>query len=167
MQLISRLLPAPLAALLLTMSPFPLSQCLAAASSDQLTDLTGHANVVVTLKVRDVWTSEFRYDVSVRNNSADHLVGDSLLIVLDKITNVAGEDREPLQKVPFLNRFEVLGQDGETDDGKPYFRVPVGPKKDLGPHDESPPATVRIRNKDYVIVFTPSFRVLGQIRPPR
>jgi hypothetical protein len=133
---------------------------------DQLTDLTGKATVVVTLKGRDNFTSEYRYDVSVRNHTSDVLIADSLVIVLDKITNLAGEDREGLTGESFLNRFDVLGQDGETDDGKPFFRIPVGPTPDLGSLTDSLPATVRLRNKDYLSVFTPSFKVLGQKRPP-
>ena len=133
---------------------------------DQLTDLTGKASVVVTLKGRDNFTSEYRYDVNVRNHTSDLLIADSLVIVLDKITNLAGEDREGLTGESFINRFEVLGQDGETDDGKPFFRIPVGPTPDLGPLTDSLPATVRLRNKDYLSVFTPSFKVLGQKRPP-
>lgn len=133
---------------------------------DQLTELTGKASVVVTLKGRDNFTSEYRYDVSVRNHTSDLLIADSLVIVLDKITNLAGEDREGLTGESFLIRFDVLGQDGETDDGKPFFRIPVGPTPDLGPLTDSLPATVRLRNKDYLSVFTPSFRVLGQKRPP-
>ncbi|HJT21021.1 MAG TPA: hypothetical protein VJ746_11155 [Nitrospira sp.] len=136
----------------------------AAASFDQLVELTGHAGVVVTLMGRDNFASEYRYHVSVQNNSADRLVADSLVVVLDKITNLAGEDRENLQGEPLVNRFEIVGQDGTTDDGKPYFRIPAGPKKDLEPHDQSLPASVRIRNRDYVSVFTPSFRVYGQKR---
>ena len=61
---------------------------------------------------------------------------------------------------------EVLGQDGETQDGKPYFQIPAGATKDLTPHTQSLPASVRLRNKDYLIVFTPSFKVLGLKRPP-
>jgi hypothetical protein len=137
-----------------------------AASMDQLTDLTGKASVVVTLKGRDNFTSEYRYDVSVRNHSSDLLIADSLVIVLDKITNLAGEDHEGLTGESFLTRFDILGQDGETDDGKPFFRVPVGPAPDLGSLADSLPVTVRLRNKDYVSVFTPSFKVLGQKRPP-
>jgi hypothetical protein len=133
---------------------------------DQLTDLTGKASVVVTLKGRDNFTSEYRYDVNVRNHTSDMLIADSLVIVLDKITNLAGEDREGLTGESFLTRFDVLGQDGETDDGKPFFRIPVGPTPDLGPLTDSLPATVRLRNKDYLSVFTPSFKVLGQKRPP-
>jgi len=137
-----------------------------ADSMDQLTDLTGKASVVVTLKGRDNFSSEYRYDVSVRNHTSDLLIADSLVIVLDKITNLAGQDREGLTGESFLTRFEVLGQDGQTDDGKPFFRIPVGPTPDLAPLTDSLPATVRLMNKDYVSVFTPSFKVLGQKRPP-
>jgi hypothetical protein len=137
-----------------------------AASLDQLTDLTGRLQAVVTLKGRDNFASEYRYDVSVRNFSPDAIIGDSLVIVLDKITNLAGEDREGLTGESFLKRFEVLDQDGQTDDGKPYFRIPAGTSPDLAPQTDSLPAVVRIRNRDYVAIFTPSFRVLGQKRPP-
>ena len=138
----------------------------AASSLDQLTELTGKASVIVTLKGRDNFTSEYRYDVSVRNHTSDALIADSLVIVLDKITNLAGEDREGLTGESFITRFEVLGQDGETADGKPFFRIPVGPSPDLGPLTDSLPASIRLRNKDYLAVFTPSFKVLGQKRPP-
>ena len=138
----------------------------AAASLDQLTELTGKASVIVTLKGRDTFTSEYRYDVSVRNHTADALIADSLVIVLDKITNLAGEDHEGLTGESFLTRFEVLGQDGETADGKPFFRIPTGPTPDLISLTDSLPASVRLRNKDYLSVFTPSFRVVGQKRPP-
>jgi len=133
---------------------------------DQLTELTGKASVVVTLKDRDNFTSEYSYDVNVRNHTSDVLIAESLVIVLDKITNLAGEDSEGLTGQSFLKRFEVLGQDGETDDGKPFFRIPVGPTPDLGPLTDSLPVTVRLRNKDYLSVFTPYFKVLGQKRPP-
>ena len=137
-----------------------------AGSMDQLTDLTGKASVVVTLKGRDNFASEYRYDVSVRNHTSDLLIADSLVIVLDKITNLAGQDREGLTGESFLTRFEVLGQDGQTDDGKPFFRIPVGPTPDLAPLTDSLPASVRLMNKDYLSVFTPFFKVLGQKRPP-
>ena len=137
-----------------------------AGTFDQLTDLTGKASVIVTLKGRDTFTSEYRYDVSVRNHSSDPLIADSLVIVLDKITNLAGADQEGLTGESFLTRFDILGQDGETSDGKPFFRVPIGPAPDLGPLTDSLPAGIRLRNKDYLAVFTPSFKVLGQKRPP-
>ena len=145
---------------------WPMAPESSAGPLDQLTDLTGKATVVVTLKGRDNFTSEYRYDVSVRNHTSDLLIADSLVIVLDKITNLAGEDREGLTGESFLKRFDVLGQDGQTDDGKPFFRIPVGPSPDLGSLTDSLPATVSLRNKDYLSVFTPSFKVLGQKRPP-
>ncbi|MDI3467214.1 MAG: hypothetical protein OJF50_006035 [Nitrospira sp.] len=140
--------------------------CGLAGSLDHLTDLTGRVQAVVTLKSRDNFTSEYRYDVIVRNLSPDAIVGDSLVIVLDKITNLAGDDREGLTGESFLKRFDVLDQDGQTDDEKPYFRVPAGTSPDLVPQTDSLPAVVRIRNRDYVAVFTPSFKVFGQKRPP-
>lgn len=154
-----------LAGILLGLS-WPMVSESTAGPLDQLTDLTGRATVVVTLKGRDNFTSEYRYDISVRNQSPDPLIADSLVIILDKITNLAGEDRDPLKGESFLRLFDVLGQDGETGDGKPFFRVPVGSNQDLLPQTESLPASIRIRNKDYLIVFTPSFRVFGQKRVP-
>ena len=142
------------------------AQSRAASPLDHLTEFTGKATVIVTLKGRDNFTSEYRYDVSVRNQTADPLIADSLIIVLDKITNLAGEDREALKSETLLSRFDVLGQEGETDEGKPFFRIPAGPAPDLLPHTDSPPASVRLRNRDYLAVFTPSFRIFGQKRPP-
>jgi len=138
----------------------------AASSLDQLTELTGKASVVVTLKGRDNFNSEYLYDVSVKNLTADSLIGDSLHIVLDKVTSIGGEDRENLNSDTILSRMEVLGQDGETQDGKPYFKIPAGSATDLAPYSQSLPASVRLRNKDYLIVFTPSFKVFGIKRPP-
>ena len=137
-----------------------------AGPMDHLTDLTGKATAVVTLKGRDNFNSEYRYDVSVKNLSPDTFIGDSLFIVLDKVTNIGGDDRENLNSDTILSRMEVLGQDGETQDGKPYFQIPAGSSTDLTPSSQSLPATVRLRNKDYMIVFTPSFKVLGIKRPP-
>ncbi|MGZ8375301.1 MAG: hypothetical protein ACXW4A_10335 [Nitrospira sp.] len=139
--------------------------CGFAASPDHVPDLTGRVQAIVTLKGRDNFTSEYRYDVSVRNLSPDAIIGDSLIVVLDKITNLAGDDHEGLTGESFLKRFDVLDQDGQTDDGKPYFRIPPGTSPDLVPQTDSLPAVVRIRNRDYVAVFTPSFKVLGQKRP--
>ncbi len=143
----------------------PLPEC-TAGPLDQLTDLTGKATAVVTLKGRDNFNSEYHYDVSVKNLSADTFIGESLFVVLDKVTNIGGEARENLNSDPILNRMEVLGQDGETQDGKPYFQIPIGSTADLTPYSQSLPASVRLRNKDYLIVFTPSFKVFGLKRPP-
>ena len=138
-----------------------------AGGLDQLSDLTDKAaQAVVTLKVRDNFNSEYLYDVSVKNVSSDSLVGESLTIVLDKITNIGGNEWMAGTSESNLTRMEILGQDGETDDGKPYFRIPRGSGLDLPPYTESSPAGVRIRNKDYLVVFTPVFRVYGMTRLP-
>jgi hypothetical protein len=137
-----------------------------ASSVDQLTDLTGKAIVTITLTGRDNFNSEYRYDLTVRNRSSDPFIADSLIVVLEKITNLAGEERDPLKSEPLIHRFEVVGQDGETEDGKPFFRVPAGTNPDLAPLTDSAPFSIRIRNKDYVSMFTPSFRVYGKKRLP-
>jgi len=137
-----------------------------ALAFDQLVDVTGKVTPFVTLRSRDNFSSEYRYDVTVRNSSPDLFVADSLILVLDHITNTAGQDRENLTGESLLTRMEIIGQDGTTEDGKPYFRIPQGSGPDLTPNSESLPVTVRIRNRDYVAVFTPSFRVMGQRREP-
>ena len=137
-----------------------------ALAADQLADLSGKAAAFVTLRSRDNFSSEYRYDVTVRNHSADLFVADSLILVLDHITNTAGQDHENLTGESLLTRMEIIGQDGTTDDGKPFFRVPQGSGPDLIPNSESLPVTVRIRNRDYVAVFTPAFRVMGVKREP-
>ena len=140
---------------------------LLAGGLDELSDLTDKAaQAVVTLKVRDNFNSEYLYDVSVKNLSSDHLVGESLIVVLDKITNIGGNEWMTGTSESNLTRMEILGQDGETDDDKPYFRIPRGSGPDLPPYTESSPVSVRIRNKDYLIVFTPVFRVYGMKRSP-
>ena len=133
-----------------------------AGALDQLPDLTDKAaQEVVTLKSRDNFNSEYMYDVSVKNLSSDPLVAESLIIVLDKITNIGSDERTSGTSESNQSGMEIPGQDGETDDGKPYFRTPSGSGPDLTPYTESSPITVRICNKDYLIVFTPFFRVYG------
>jgi hypothetical protein len=48
---------------------------------------------VVTLKSRNNFNREYMYDVSVKNLSSDPLVAESLIIVLDKITNIGSDER--------------------------------------------------------------------------
>jgi hypothetical protein len=158
--------PPSIAILLLTVFSVGTIATASAGSLDHLTEFTGKATTIITLKGRDNFTSEYRYDVSVRNHSPDLLIADSLVIVLDKITNLSGQDHEGLTGESFLKRFDILDQDGQTEDGKPYFHIPVGTSPDLAPQTDSLPVTVRIRNRDYVAVFTPAFRVFGKKRPP-
>lgn len=127
-----------------------------AGALDQLSDLTDKAaQAVVTLKGRDNFNSEYHYDVSVKNLSSDPLVGESLLVILSRTMNISGDEWMAGTSESNLTRMEILGQDGETDEGKPYFRIARGSGPDLPPYTESSPATVRIRNKGYLIVFTP------------
>ena len=42
---------------------------LSALAADQLADLSGKATAFVTLRSRDNFSSEYRYDVTVRNHS--------------------------------------------------------------------------------------------------
>lgn len=138
----------------------------ARAVNDQPTDLTGKVAVIVTFQSRDNFANEYRYEVTIRNLGAEPLVGDSLMLIVDRVTNVGGEDREPLKSEPLLKRMEILGADGETEDGKPFFRISPDGNQDLLPQTESRPITVRLRNRDYVQVFTPAFRVMGMRRLP-
>lgn len=123
-----------------------------AASVDQLADLTGRATAIATLQVRDNFANQFEYDVTVRNLTGDPLEANSLIVVVDSITDLAGKDA--------TDRIEVVGFDGYTKEGKPYFRVPAQ-DLELSPYGESRPAKVRLRNPYYTILFTPSFKVRG------
>jgi hypothetical protein len=57
---------------------------------------------------------------------------------------------------------EVVGYEGTTPDGRPYFKLPSSPGGQIAPYRQSDPALVRLRNVAYTIVFTPSFRVFGE-----
>ena len=134
-----------------------------AGSLDQLTELTGKASVVVTLKGRDNFTSEYRYDVSVRNHTSDLLIADSLVIVLDKITNLAGEDREGLTGESFLTRLSArAGRRNRR--WQTVLSHSSWPTPDLA-HSPTASRHRPPQEQDYLSVFTPSFRVLGKKRP--
>lgn len=60
----------------------------------------------------------------------------------------------------FFDQFDVLDAEGLTSERKPYFRILARTASGLAPQTDSPPVSIRLRNKDYVAVFTPSFRVL-------
>jgi hypothetical protein len=135
-----------------------------AGTFDSLTDLTGKAVAVVTFKSRDNFSNEYRYDVTIRNVGAEPLIGDSIVLVLDKITNVGGEEREPLKNETLLNRMDILSPDGYTDEGKPFFYASPDGNHDLQPQSDTRPVSIRLRNRDYVAVFTLSFRIFGQRR---
>jgi hypothetical protein len=126
----------------------------------QMTDLTSRANVIIFPKDRDNFSAEFVYQVSVKNMSAEPFTVESLILVVDKVTDIAGKDA--LMRVD-LGHVEVVGQDGETPEGKPYFKIPLGQTHELAPYTESEQITVRVRNPNYTIVIRPVFRVLGLV----
>lgn len=129
-----------------------------AVSVDQLVDLGGAARAVVTLKERNNFTNEFRYEVRIRNETPDPLSTGSLVLVLEHVTDLAGKEAMP--------RMEIIEQDGVTREGRPYFMLPASQGSELAPYSESEPVTVRLKNVDYTIVFTPSFKILGRRQPP-
>ena len=146
--------PAGVAGMLLSILLAPALSLHAFGESpvEQLADLTGQTIAIATLKARDNFANQFEYDVTVRNLSSDPLEADSLIVVVDSITDLAGKDA--------TDRIEVVGFDGYTKEGKPYYRVPT---QDLAlpAYGVSQPARVRLRNPYYTILFTPSFKVRG------
>jgi len=129
-----------------------------AASVDQLDDLSGRASAVMTLTTRDNFANQFEYDVTVRNLMNDPLEADSLVVIIDSITDLAGKDA--------TDRVEVIGFDGKTKEGKPYYLVPVH-GAELAPFSESRPLTIHLRNPYYTILFTPALKVRGQRKLPQ
>lgn len=125
---------------------------------DQLDDLSGRASAVMTLTTRDNFANQFEYDVTVRNLMSDPLEADSLVVIVDSITDLAGKDA--------TDRVEVVGFDGKTKEGKPYYLVPAQ-GSELAPFSESRPLTIRLRNPYYTILFTPALKVRGQRKPPQ
>jgi hypothetical protein len=122
-------------------------------------------SILVTAKDRDNFANnELRYEVRLRNESSDPLATDSLIIVLDRILNAAGEDRDPLKGDRLINRIDVLEKDGLTPDGKPYFVLPPGQGSTLAPHAISEPLLVRFRAPEYTLAYPPQFRVMGERR---
>ena len=97
---------------------------------------------------------EFRFRVRVRNQSGDPVEGDSLIVV---VLRVASADY--LHDV--TNDLEYVGASGKTKDGKPFYRVPLGGKSELGPHAESEEFVLEIRNPNLSIIYTPVLRVHG------
>lgn len=67
------------------------------------------------------------YDVSTKNLSSDPLVGESLVIVLDKITNIGGDEWSSGTSESNLSRMEILGKTEKQTTANPTFASPAGP----------------------------------------
>ncbi len=101
--------------------------------------------------------SEVEYIVTVKNQTGDPVVADSLILVVDTIKEITGTD--------ISNRVEIQSPDGLLANGKPFFRIPNS-AQELGPYSESEPVTIRVRNPDYLRFYPPSIRVRGLRRSP-
>ena len=97
---------------------------------------------------------EVHYSIRVRNQTDDPIDANSLIIVVDNIIGLA-------QARNAMNDVEVVGYDGRTKDGKPFFRVPADPISELAPHQESNAVEVLIRNPNLLRLATPTFQVWG------
>jgi hypothetical protein len=98
-----------------------------AGALDQLPDLTDKAaQEVVTLKSRDNFNSEYMYDVSVKNLSSDPLVAESLIIVLDKITNIGGDERTSARANRTRVAWKSQDKTAKQTTANPTFAPPAG-----------------------------------------
>ncbi len=97
---------------------------------------------------------EFRFRVRVRNLSGDVIEGDSLVVVVQSVTS-------PNYLHDVVNELEYAGAGGQTREGKPFYRVPLGGKSELGPYAESEEFPLEIRNPNLFIVYPPVLRVYG------
>ncbi len=149
----------------------------ASPSVDELPDITGAVIPVVTYDPQQATTSggelfsggrlsqrgDYRYIVRVRNQSGDPIEADSLILVVQKLQSMSqGLDfTDPSRATLFNGKVDILGTDGLTEDGKPYFRVPVGGNAELEPYGESEPLLIEIRNPNKIRLYPPVFRIRG------
>ena len=144
---------------LLTLCPL----IMASGTVDELPNLTGGVVPILSYKDHDPFksrqltsVSHIEYVVRVKNQTGDPVVGDSLVVVIDKIIEISGQD--------ISDRIVISGADGQTKDGRPYFQIPVGAKKDLAPYAESESITIELDNPDYLRFFPPTLQVRGKRR---
>ncbi len=135
---------------------------------DELPDITGGVIPVVTFDPKSSTTSggelfsggrlsqrgDVRFLVRVRNQSGDPIEADSLILVVQKIQEMAR-----LRDV--TDKLDLPGADGRMEDGKPYFYVPVGGSDQLEPYGESDTILIEIRNPDLLRLYPPVLRVRG------
>ena len=140
----------------------------ASPTVDELPDITGGVIPVVTSDPRSSTTSggqlfsggslsqrgDVRFLVRVRNQSGDPIEADSLILVVQKIQEMA-------RMRDVTEQMDLPGADGRTEDGKPYFRVPVGGSDELEPYGESEAILIEIRNPDLFRLYPPVLRVRG------
>jgi len=92
--------------------------------------------------------------VKVKNQSGDPVQVPPLIVVVQRIQNMAG-----LKDV--LQNLELPGADGMTEEEKPYFNVPIGEKSFLAPFGVSEPFRIEIKNPNLYRLYPPVLRVKG------
>ena len=140
----------------------------ATPSVDALPDLSGGVIALLTYDTGDSFggggqlfaggqlssRGEVRYQVRVKNQSGDPIEADSLVVVVHKIQEMAR-----LRDV--TTELELPGSDGSTQEGKPFFRVPVGGRSELEPFGESETFIIEIQNPNLLRLYPPVLRVRG------
>ena len=146
----------------------------ASPSVDELPDITGSVVPLVTYDPQASSVSggelfsggslnqrtNVRYLVRVRNQSGDPIEADSLILVVQKLQSMS-QLKDVLSSNLFSGQIEILGADGETEDGRPYFRVPVGGNAELEPYGESDTIIIEIKNPNLVRLYPPVLRIRG------
>ena len=138
------------------------------SSIDELPDLTGGVIPLLTYDSGGSFSGggelfsggslssrgDVRYLVRVKNQTGDPIDADSLILVVDKIQEMAR-----LRDV--TTSLDIRGTDGNTEDGKPYFRVPLDGQAELPPYGESESFPIEIKNPDLLRLYPPVLRVRG------
>ena len=138
------------------------------SSIDELPDLTGGVIPLLTYDSGGSFTGggelfsggslssrqDIRYRVQVKNQTGDPIEADSLIVVVYKIQEMA-------QLRDMTSSLDISGTDGNMEDGKPYFRVPVDGQAELPPYGESEIFTIEIKNPDLLRLYPPVLRVRG------
>ena len=148
-------------ALILSLVP---NLLLAETSIDELPDITGGVIPLLTFDVGGggqllsgghlTSRGESFYTVRVKNQSGDPIEADSLVVIVESI-----KDLRRLRDV--TEKLEFPGSQGETETGKPYYRVPMGDKEFLAPYQESEPFSLKIDNPNLIQLYPPVLRVRG------
>ncbi len=142
-------------------------------SIDELPDLTGGVIPLLSYDPGGSFTGggelfsggslssrqDVRYWVKVKNQTGDPIEADSLIVVVYKIQEMA-------QLRDMTTTLDLRGSDGNTEDGKPYYRVPVNGQAELPPYGESEMFTIEINNPDLFRLYPPVLRVRGIRKTP-
>jgi hypothetical protein len=131
---------------------------------DELPDLTEGVVPVIQYKHAQPLSgthltsvSEVEFIVTVKNQTGDPVVAESLILVVDTVREITGTD--------ISDRVEIKGSDGLLANGKPFFRIPNA-EEELGPYSESEPVIIRVSNPDYLRFYPPKILVRGLRRSP-